>query len=105
MTVRAIDMITLVPRAGEVGRAQQQSLQHAHVFQHAQAAQQLERAKRAQQQVAEKAPAEQAQVRKDGGGGQGAPGERRESRRRAAATAPGDAPTPPGVGQRLDVKI
>lgn len=106
MTVRAIDMITLLPRVGEVARGLQQGEQQPHILQHAQALQQQERAKRAQAQVAEKAPAEQAQVRKDGGGGQGAPGERRESRRRAAAEPQKEGPAAaPGVGQRLDIKI
>jgi hypothetical protein len=106
VTVRAIDMITMLPRTGEAGRMQQQSQMHPHLQQQAQSAQEQARAQRAQSQVARKPEAEQASVRKDGGGRQGGGGQQPRHPRQAPAGEGGqEPPAEPGVGRRLDVKL
>lgn len=105
MTVRAVDMQTMLPRLTEAGRAHSQEQQHPAVVQHAQTAQVQARAERAQSQVNEKSPVEQAAVHKDGskGAGGGQPQPERRPRQKAGEKEAG-APEP-GVGRRLDVKL
>jgi DNA-binding protein H-NS len=108
MTVRAVDMQTMLPRLAEAGRLQQQVDAQPALTQHAQTAQVAAKAERAQHQVNQKASAEQTPVRKDGGGrggsGGGPPGERPGGRRPPAEPAK-ELSVEPGLGHRLDVKL
>lgn len=110
MTVRAVDMQTMIPRVGEVGRMQQEAQTRPLALQHVQTALVQSAAERAQHQVGEKPAPQKVAARKDGDGGEGQGGARREPQGRRAKGQAGqepkaEAPRQPGLGQRLDVKL
>jgi hypothetical protein len=103
MTLRPVDMQTLIPRSGEVSRSQ-----HVRETQPRTEQQQAEMQTRmlvdqAMRQVNQTEVMEKSTVNPDGRGpGGGAEGERR--RRRAPEQKP-DEVKEPGKGNRLDVKL
>lgn len=105
MTVRAVDMQTMIPRLNEASKLQHQAEQQPQVAQHSQAAAMQARVERAQHQVTQKAPAEQAAIHKDGGKGSGGQPEREKKKPAAKADPAKSQDVEPGVGHRLDVKI
>lgn len=105
MTIRAVDMQTLIPRLTENSRQQQHAEALPFVAQHAATAQSQERAARSQHQVNHKAPADQAGIRRDregngkqsGGREQEGRGQQRAPQQKAKSERP--------CGNRLDVRI
>lgn len=106
MTVRAVDMQTMIPRLNEASRQQHQTDTRPQVMQHNQTAVMQAQTERAQQAVMHKPQAEQGTVRRDGGqkGGGGQSGEGRQSRQQQKE-AGREGPVEPGRGLRLDVKV
>jgi hypothetical protein len=109
MTVRAVDMQTMLPRLSEAGRPHAQAEAQPALTQHAQTARVAAQAERAQHQVSQKASPEQKGVRPDGGG-QGKGGRergngQRPGARRDAEKSGQEAQADSGVGRRLDVKL
>lgn len=102
MTVRPIDVVTMLPRVHESGRLQQQHDQSPVTAQHVAALQGLQRSAREMQQVHQKARTDGAMVQKDGSRNGGA---RQEQRRRAEPAAKETEPPQPRSGHRLDVKL
>lgn len=104
MSIRPVDMQTLLPRTHEVGRQQHSAEMQPQVMQHALSARAQERSAQERRQVRQKDPAEQAAIREDRrrGGGQGRSRKESESEqkeRKAGSKGP-EAP-----GNRLDVKL
>lgn len=106
VTVRAVDMQTMIPRLTEASRQQQQADSRPQVMQHNQTAVVQAQTERAQQAVFHKPQAEQGTVHRDGGnkGGSGGEGQPRQPRRQKAE-AGREGPVEPGRGHRLDVKV
>jgi len=105
MTVRAVDMQTMIPRLNEASRLQHQAEQQPQLAQHAQTLVAQARTERAQHQVNAKMPAEHATLEKDGrspGGGGGQSRARKDGKQSAGKEAQ---PAEPGLGHRLDVKV
>lgn len=105
MTVRPVDMVTMLPRLTEASRLQHHNDSQPFVALHALTAQAAEKAVRDQQSVQQRTSAEQAEIHKDssGSGGQEEqPTSRRDRRQEQPQEA---AATDPQRGHRLDVKI
>lgn len=102
MTIRAIDMQTMLPRLNEAGRTQQQLDQQPQVAQHAQAVTAQQKAELARRQIQQKSGSERLAGRQHGGsredGGKGQTGNRKPS-------ATKEEGLPEEHGHRLDVKI
>lgn len=102
MTIRAIDMQTMLPRLNEAGRTQQQLDQQPLVAQHAQAVTAQQKAELARQQIQQKSESERLTGRQQGdgrqNGGKGHTGKR-------ARSADKDEGLPEDRGHRLDVKV
>lgn len=105
MTVRLVDMQTMVPRLTEASRLQHNSDVQPQVAQHAQAAQGQQRVERQQRQVIQRSPTEQATVARDGRQGGGGAGGQHLPQRRPKSEAHGEEPAGPRPGNRLDVKL
>ena len=105
MTVRAVDLQTMIPRLNEASRLQQQAELAPQMAQHAQTLAEQARAREAQNQVKAKADVENARIRKDGRGqgGGGQPGAGKE--RKSPASEPQKPALEPGRGHKLDVKL
>lgn len=105
MTVRGVDMQTMIPKLTEASRMQHQAEQQANVAQHGQAAQLQAQAQRAQQQVAHRDPSGKVAARKDGQGQGGGRDRGEQQPRRGKAEEAKQPPAEPGLGTRLDVKL
>ncbi|HWI62390.1 MAG TPA: hypothetical protein VNT75_11165 [Symbiobacteriaceae bacterium] len=108
MTVRAVDMQTMIPRLNEASRLQHQAEQQPQLAQHVRTAVEQARVERAQSQVNAKMPTEHATtVKRDGGGQSGGGGGQPQPRARkdGKAGAKEQQPTEPGRGHKLDVKV
>lgn len=106
MTVRAVDMQTMIPRLNEASKLQHQADQQPQLAQHAQTLAAQARVERAQHQVNAKMPAEHAEIRKDGGGqGSGGGGAQPQARKGRKEPAAKEQPAEPGLGHKLDVKV
>lgn len=105
MTVRAVDMQTMIPRLNEVSRIQAQAEVQPHVAQHAHAQVVQGQAQRAQQQVRQTAQAQQGKVRQEGERRQGGQQPQARSGGKEQSRQGQEAPAQPGVGNRLDVKL
>lgn len=105
MSVRSVDVQTMIPRLTENSRQQQNAEAAPFVAQHALTAQSHERAVRRQHQVNHKAPADQAAVRRDREG-DGKQGGGREPQERPQRKEPETkAKSQRQWGNRLDVRI
>ncbi|HYF95554.1 MAG TPA: hypothetical protein VD969_25355 [Symbiobacteriaceae bacterium] len=105
MTVRAVDMQTMIPRLNEASRLQHQAEQQPQMAQHVQTAVAQARVERAQHQVNSKIPVEHAAINKDGGGKSGGGGRQGAGKNRRDGGAGEQHPAEPGLGHRLDVKV
>ena len=107
MTVRPVDMQTLLPRLNEAGRMQHATDRQPQVVQQVQAAQGRAQAEHAQQQVLQKPSAGQVAIRQDGKG-KGSQGDSRDGKQ-PSKERPQQAPeaerSGPTAGHRLDVKV
>lgn len=103
MSVRPVEMLTMMPRLNEAGRLHHNAEVSPYAAQHAAAVQAAEKSLRDQQQVQHGQAADKAIIRKEpdkqGGGGQ-RQGATPEQRHNARPQPKGKAPT-----GRLDVKI
>jgi hypothetical protein len=107
MTVRPVDLQTLIPRSGEVGRIQQVRDNESAVAQHQAAAQFRVRSEEGATRVAEMPTPEKAQVQTDADGkGRKDRQERaRRSGRQHEDRSGQPGPAEPGKGLRLDIKL
>lgn len=103
MTVRPVDMLTMLPRLTEAGRLQHVNDQRPAVLQHVMNAQGQNRTERQLKQVNQKSSAEQAGIQRDGGRRNQQPDQ--EQRERNKKEQEKGAPGEPGLGSRLDVKL
>ncbi|MDF2627925.1 MAG: hypothetical protein K0R39_1756 [Symbiobacteriaceae bacterium] len=107
MTVRAVDLQTMIPRLNEASRLQQQAELLPQMAQHAQSLAEQARARDAQSRVLAKTNVENARIGREGkgqAGGGGQPGAGKERK----DTVPGGSQKPvsePGRGHKLDVKL
>lgn len=103
MTVRPVDMLTMIPRLNEANRAQHEGEQHRLANQQLQAALAPVKAAREQQQVQKKRNAEHGSVQQDGG----RRGDARQNGKSDGAPRQQakEKPEEPGSGHRLDVKV
>lgn len=104
MTLRPVDMQTMLPRLNEASRIQHNAEQQPFAVQHAQAAEAQAKAERARQQVLQKEAADHLSWQQDGGRKGGGPGEEKQQRGKAKKPAP-ESPADPARGRRLDVKL
>lgn len=106
MTVRAVDMQTMIPRLNEASRMQQQAELAPQMASHAQALAEQARAREAQNQVKAKLNVEHGTIRRDGKGPGGGGGQQGAGKERKSAAQGEQRPAPePGRGHKLDVKI
>lgn len=105
MTLKAVDMQTMIPRLNEASRMQQQAELAPQMASHAQALAEQVRAREAQSQVKAKLNVGRAMIRGDGKGqsGGGQPGAGKE--RKNAPPGEQKPALEPGLGHKLDVKI
>lgn len=99
MTIKAVDMHTMLPRLNEAGRLQQNSEQQGRLGQHAQAVGAQQRAQQASQQVQARPSSGHVENRKEGSGGK-----KGETGPRQQRKSQGD-PEPETRSGRLDVKV
>lgn len=104
MTIRPVDLQTLIPRSSEVSRVQHsRESQPGMQQQVAQAQIRLQAEQNQRQVVQSKETAHEAGVNPDGRGG--ASGEQRRRRRSAAKAEAAEVVEEPGKGTRLDIKV
>ncbi len=106
MTIRSVDLQTMIPRLTESSRQQANADVAPLAAQHVAAAHAQERAARSQHQVLHKAPADQAGIRKDREGN----GQQQAGGREPEARQGGKEPEKKGQperrwGNRLDVRV
>jgi len=105
MTVRAVDMQTMIPRLNEASRMQHHNDQQPSVASQAQAATLQQRAERAQQQVTQKSNAGKASIQKDGKGQGGGAQAQQQGKGQAKGQAEQGGQGKPRSVTRLDVKV
>lgn len=106
MSIRSVDLQTMIPRLTETSRQQHNADSQPFVVQHAAAAEAQERSARSQRQVSEKPQPEKASIRKDReGNGQQAAGKGPEPRHKRREPEAGSKPAERQWGNRLDVKV
>ncbi len=106
MSVRPVDLLTMLPRLGEASRLQHNAQTQPFVAQHAAAVQFVDKAIKERQQVHQRSPVEEATIRQDAkeksSGGREQQRSRKGKDREPVASMPSQPPRP---GNRLDVKL
>ena len=105
MTLRPVDMQTMLPRLNEASRMQHNAEQQPIAAQHAQTTEAQTKAERARQQVLHKDAADQAAWQQESGRQRGRQGDRKERQSRAEKQQGPELPADPALGRRLDVKL
>lgn len=106
MPLRPVDMLTMLPRLTEASRQQHNNETQPAVAQHALAIQRADKAVRDQQSVHQRAPAEQAEIARDGKSPGRGPGRDGQKRRQPEGPSSRDqSPGDPVRGVRLDVRL
>lgn len=106
MSVRPVDLLTMLPRLGEAGRLQHNAETQPFVAQHAAAAQSVDKAIKERQQVHHREPAEEGTIRQDAKQKHSDQSGQQRSRKGKDRSQVDEKPArPPRPGNRLDVKL
>lgn len=105
MTIRAVDIVTMVPRIHEAGRVLHQNEVQNLAGQHAQASAQQVRAEQAQSQVKQTPSSGEVAIRRDRDRKQGSGGGSQRRQETGGSEPSQEKQTRPSGGHKLDIKV